>query len=147
KRLSLDGAWEFCAPRRFSEWLPATVPGCAHVDLRHNGLIDDPFWGCNELKLDWIERTDFVYRKAFQLEAELLNFKHLELVAEGLDTVTEIRLNEALVGRTENMFVEFRFDAKSYLRPGRNLIEVLFLNTRDYIAARLKKNHPGAPTG
>ncbi|MGA8655649.1 MAG: hypothetical protein WB586_05820, partial [Chthoniobacterales bacterium] len=141
QRLPLDGSWEFRAPRRFSEWLPATVPGCVHVDLRCNGCIDDPFWGCNELKLDWIERTDFVYRKSFQVDSELLSFEHVELVAEGLDTVTEIRLNESLVGRTENMFVEFRFDAKPWLLPGGNLLEILFLNAHDYIAGRLRKNH------
>ena len=122
KRQELDGAWEFRAPHLSSKWLAAAVPGCVHVDLRRNGLIDDPFWGCNELKLGWIERTDFVYRKAFQLDPELLSLEHVELVAEGLDTVTEVRFNERLVARTENMFVEYRFDVKPLLRPGENAI-------------------------
>ena len=141
KRQGLDGAWEFRAPHLSSKWLAAAVPGCVHVDLRRNGLIDDPFWGCNELKLGWIERTDFVYRKAFQLDPELLSLEHVELVAEGLDTVTEVRFNERLVARTENMFVEYRLDVKPLLRPGENAIEILFLNSHDYIASRLRKNH------
>ena len=37
-----------------SAWLPASVPGCVHDDLRRAGRIPDPFWGVNEEKVQWI---------------------------------------------------------------------------------------------
>ncbi|MDD3569190.1 MAG: hypothetical protein PHT92_12390 [Bacteroidales bacterium] len=36
------------------DWYPANVPGTVHTDLKKNGIIDDPFFGCNEEKLQWI---------------------------------------------------------------------------------------------
>jgi beta-mannosidase len=32
--------------------VPATVPGCVHTDLLNAGLIPDPFFADNEVKLD-----------------------------------------------------------------------------------------------
>ncbi|MEY2614364.1 MAG: beta-mannosidase, partial [Verrucomicrobiota bacterium] len=70
-------------------WYPAQVPGCVHMDLFRNGLITDPFWGANEGHLQWIEKKDWTYQIEFDLQFS--DYEHLELVAEGLDTVTEIR--------------------------------------------------------
>ena len=53
-------------------WLPATVPGCTHLDLLNNGMIPDPFFGDNEQKLQWIRRLG---------EGEFLVSGHTELAA------------------------------------------------------------------
>jgi len=95
-------------------WYPAQVPGCVHLDLFRNGLIPDPFWGANERHLQWIEERDWIYRIEFDLQ--ISDYEHLELVAEGLDTVTEIRLNNGLVARTDNMFIGYRYDIQAGLK-------------------------------
>ena len=45
QNLSLDEGWSFYVKDR-QAWFPARVPGTIHTDLRQNGLIPDPFYGC-----------------------------------------------------------------------------------------------------
>src|SRR6266542_697548 len=89
--------WRF---RDVSEktWRPATVPGCVHTDLRRAGKIPDPFWGTNELDLQWIEERDWEYRATFTVPMTLLAEEFVELVADGLDTVATVFLNGTEIG-------------------------------------------------
>ena len=84
--------WQFREASKRSNWLPARVPGCVHNDLLRNKRIPDPFWGTNELDLQWIEERDWEYRATFDVPASLLNEDHLYLVADGLDTVATVFL-------------------------------------------------------
>lgn len=47
--------------------IPATVPGCIHTDLLAAGLIPDPYLDRNEDLVQWIGRTDWRYRCAFEI--------------------------------------------------------------------------------
>lgn len=79
--------WQFRqSSGRKSPWRSASVPGCVHKDLLRHGQIPDPFFGTNELQLQWIENEDWEYRTSFSVPPELRTAEHLELVAEGLDT-------------------------------------------------------------
>ena len=62
--------WEF-RDRSTRTWLPATVPGCVHTDLLRAGRIPDPFYGNNELSLQWIEARDWEYRAFFKVPASV----------------------------------------------------------------------------
>ena len=130
-------AWAFFEPKS-SHWLTAKVPGCIHNDLLRHKRIPDPFWGSNERELQWIEEEDWSYRCRFAVKANFCDYEHIELVAEGLDTVASIRLNAENIGWTENMFVAHRFDVKQALRPGRNILEIRFGSPIAYIRARRK---------
>ncbi len=136
QHLSLNGVWQF---RRQDEdvFHPARVPGCVHTDLRLNDLIPDPFWGSNELDLQWIEETDWEYTRTFEVDADLLAHEHIDLVADGLDTLATIVLNGQEVARTENMFVGYRFPVRERLRQGSNELTIRFDNPMEYIRARL----------
>src|SRR3974377_1201260 len=69
-----------------SQWYPAVVPGCVHTDLLRNHLIDDPFDADNEKKLQWIDKTLWIYQTRFSVPRQLLARDKIELVFEGLDT-------------------------------------------------------------
>lgn len=116
--------------------LPAQVPGCVHTDLRREALIDDPFFGNNELSLGWIEDLEWSYERRFSVAASELQKEHVHLVFEGLDTLAEIQLNGVCVGRSENMFTPLRLDVKQALCEGTNELRVIFSPTRPYIEAR-----------
>ena len=58
---SLLLGWEFQRSGE-NDWHPATVPGCVHLDLIEQGLIEDPFFGENEKQVQWIGETDWKYR-------------------------------------------------------------------------------------
>lgn len=131
--LLLHRGWEFHS-RDQNAWFPAEVPGTIHTDLLRNGLIPDPFYGCNEQDLQWIEREDWSYRCTFHVGAEIVRQEFVELVAEGLDTLATVRLNGTVIGATENMFRTYRFPVRSLLKAGENELRVEFRNTLDYIA-------------
>jgi len=124
-------------------WLPAIVPGCVHTDLRRAGKIPDPFFGTNELALQWIEDRDWEYRTTFTVSAAMLTEEHVELVADGLDTVATVTLNGREVARTENMFIGYRWDVKSLLRRGRNELVVRFDSAMRYARTHRTDFDPG----
>ncbi|HSP88578.1 MAG TPA: glycoside hydrolase family 2 TIM barrel-domain containing protein [Ignavibacteriaceae bacterium] len=115
---------------KIGKWFPATVPGTIHTDLLNNNLIDDPFYSDIELKLFWITGCDWVYQTEFDFNGGSGN--NINLVFEGLDTVSEIYLNDVKVGETNNMFLSYRYDIKNILKPTRNLLKIIFLSPIKY---------------
>ena len=135
-------AWFFRDATRRTRWRRAAVPGCVHRDLLRHGLIPDPFWGTNELELQWIEERDWGYRARFAVPPELLTEDVVDLVADGLDTVATVRLNGREVARTDNMFVGHRWNVKPLLRAGSNEIQVHFGSAMRYIRATRPEHRP-----
>ena len=135
RSLPLPATWQFLEPAS-RRWLEASVPGCVHTDLLRHKLIPDPFWGRNELDLQWIEERDWRYRCTFQADPALLEEEVIELVAEGLDTVAKLRLNGRPIGTSENMFLGHRFPVAQALRAGENLLEIEFTSPMKFIKQR-----------
>ena len=128
---SLDSGWEFrqkqdAAPSDTTKWLPAEVPGVVHTDLLRNKVIPDPFYRDNEAKLQWIENADWEYRKSFTATPQMLAHQHIDLVFEGLDTIADVYLNDRPVISANNMFREWRADVKPVLKPGDNVLHIVF---------------------
>ena len=109
-----------------SEWHPAVVPGCVHLDLLRNKLIPDPFYRYNEAKLQWIENADWEYRTTIQAAPTLLQQKNIDLIFEGLDAYAKVYLNDKLVLTADNMFREWRVNVKNDLKPGANQLRIVF---------------------
>ncbi|HOX31068.1 MAG TPA: glycoside hydrolase family 2 protein [Spirochaetales bacterium] len=103
---------------------PMAVPGDIVSALLAAGEIPDPYYGKNELELAWIGEEDWLLEREFELPASLLERDRIQLEAELLDTVAELRLNGRLLGASANMFRRFRAEARELLRPGRNLLAV-----------------------
>ncbi len=135
----LNSGWEFhqlisgptvesanAAMKDASQWHPAVVPGCVHLDLLRNKLIPDPFYRDNEAKLQWIENADWEYRTTVQATSALLAQKNIDLVFEGLDAYAKVYLNDKLILTADNMFREWRVSVKSDLKPGANSLRVVF---------------------
>lgn len=125
ERIALDKAWEFAQVGK-GEWLPATVPGTVHQDLIDNGKLENPFFGLNEQKVQWVENEDWVYRTSFQVGEDQLAREGAVLDFEGLDTYADIYLNGSLIKSTDNMFVGYTLPVKEVLRKGENRLQVYF---------------------
>ncbi len=137
-----SASWEFRDATNKSPWRAARVPGCVHTDLRRHNLIPDPFFGTNELGLQWIEEHALEYRATFAVSAALLREEVVELVADGLDTVATVRLNGRVVARTENMFAAHRWDVRPLLRAGSNELTVHFGSATQYIRTHRTGHDP-----
>ncbi len=122
----LTKSWEF---RTVNDtlWMPASVPGNVHMDLKKNKRIPDPFVRNNELQLQWISETDWEYQTDFQLDEEILGKQHIRLNFDGLDTYTEVYVNDSLVLKTDNAFRPWQTDIKSVVKEANNL-RILFKN-------------------
>jgi beta-mannosidase len=103
--------------------VPATVPGCVHLDLLAAGLIDDPYRDRNELALQWVGESAWTYLLGFDADDDV---RRADLVFEGVDGFATISLNGALLGRAENQHRIHRFDVSERLERFGNELVVAF---------------------
>lgn len=126
----LDGPWTLTAVAGpapadlLGREIPATVPGCAHLDLLAASHIAEPFDGDNEAAQQWIGSTVWRYRRTFTW-ADDGEARH-DLVALGLDTLATVELNGTVVAQTENQNRSYRWGIDHLLREGENTLTVTF---------------------
>ena len=150
KKIKLNNNWNFSLSKNYnpnkvpidkrlksSKKFPATVPGTIHTDLLNNKIIDDPFYSDNELRIYWIPECDWLYQTKFDFTGN--NKNNVDLVFEGLDTSSEIYLNNIRLGGTDNMFVQYRYDVKNILKAKGNELKVLLKSPSRYASDEEKK--------
>ena len=123
----LNQNWEF-AEQATDKWNPAHVPGLVHSDLLRLKKIPDPWFGCNEKELQWIENKNWIYRCSFEIAASELVQQHIDLIFEGLDTYAEVFLNGEKILFADNMFRSWRVEVRNILKSGPNYLEIHFKN-------------------
>ncbi|HEX41306.1 MAG TPA: glycoside hydrolase family 2 protein [Phycisphaerales bacterium] len=151
--LDLTGIWQFkeypTYARRMRDlepahpragWLDTPVPSSIYSSLIHAGRIDPADLDANPEAYQGLSDNPWVYRKVFDVPADLLECPRKHLVFEGLDTIAGIWLNEKLVARTDNMFIGHRFDITDLLKPAGNVLLVKFEPPVKH-AQRLMKRH------
>jgi beta-mannosidase len=121
----LGGDWLF-RQAGTSDWKPARVPGVVHLDLMRNDDIPDPFMRDNEDKVQWISDAGWEYIKRFEADDDVLRWQHIDLVFEGLDTYSNVYLNDSLILVTDNMFREWVVGVKGLVKPGTNTLRIQF---------------------
>ncbi len=151
-RQSFTGDWQF-RQAGSEEWLSGQVPGGVHTDLLNLERISDPFVADNEKRVQWVAQTDWEYQHTFSASSELLNYDRVFLVGDGLDTLAKVTLNGHLLGQTDNMFRQYRWEVKSLLRDGDNELVITFRSPVQFITAKMAERSlpgvsqaiPGAP--
>ncbi|KAJ8925684.1 hypothetical protein NQ315_009531 [Exocentrus adspersus] len=127
----LGGEWIIKDEEGKYDNLSATVPGGIYTDLMNNEVISNIFYGYNDNATRWVPRTNWTYRRSFSVDEVLLSFDNINIVFDGLDTISTILINNETVGESKNMFVQYVFDIKKQLKSGDNLIEVRFQSPID----------------
>ncbi|MBC7125196.1 MAG: glycoside hydrolase family 2 protein, partial [Bacteroidales bacterium] len=146
QEFSLNGQWQFRRANSSDGWLSATVPGSVHTDLQANGLIGNPYLGCNNMHLAWIDSADWEYRKVFALPKTFSSTRDVELVFEGLDTYADVYLNGVKILMANNMFRQWRVPCSKYLKEKGNELIVVFrsaLKITDSLVQKLPYRLPG----
>lgn len=137
-KLSLNGKWQFKNVKD-TAWLDATVPGCNYLDLMANDVIEDPFIGLNEKDVYWVGEADWEYKKCFDVSQDMLKANEINLVADMLDTVCDVFINDKLVLSSNNCFVKQITDVKACLVDGENTIRVLFHSPVNFVKQKHKE--------
>ena len=162
KRLMLDGDWSLIyvanktyrtekplvntiadLERTSYDKVPARVPGNLERDLFRAGVIDDPYFGSNSIKYQYLEKMHMFYYRTFVLD-EIMS-EEIILNFEGIDTAAEIFLNGVKIGEAENMLIAHSFNITDDVRVGENEIIVHIIPA--CIAARKYPIDPGTRSG
>lgn len=99
-------------PPHIPAQVPAEVPGTVHTDLLRAGLIEDPYLDANETSLRWMHDVDWRYQTLLTLPAAV-DGERVDLVLDGVDTVSSISVGGRELGQTANMHRSYRFDVRS----------------------------------
>lgn len=125
--INLNGQWNLSDGEK---QINATVPGDITNDFFAAGEIADPYFGFNHHGCYDFCRRDYTYRKTFLWNGkEDFSVRMAELVFKGVDLFSEVYFNGVLLGKTENMFKEYRFDISSLIKNGENEVEVRMKST------------------
>ncbi|WP_165372730.1 glycoside hydrolase family 2 protein [Pengzhenrongella frigida] len=113
---TLQDGWTVAAtagpvPADLPSSAPAEVPGCVHTDLLAVGAIGDPYLDANESALRWMHDVDWRYGRALTLAPAAVG-ERVDLVFDGIDTVSTVRLGGTALGSTANMHRSYRFDVR-----------------------------------
>ncbi|WP_338788199.1 beta-mannosidase [Metabacillus sp. FJAT-53654] len=119
-------------------WMKAKVPGDVHSTLIARHIIEDPFFGHNDKKCQWVEEKVWWYRTSFQFDEEIAKGEQYELTFEGLDTYATVYLNGVEIGSTENMFMTHTFDVTRELNRGENVLAVKFDPVHVHVKEKLQ---------
>lgn len=122
KKIVLSGNWTV-ENTLTGEVFSATVPGDIHNDLLNAGVLDDPYYSDNANACGWVTEQDWVYKRIFDVTEEMLLNK-IKLNFDGIDTYSEIFINDKKIGDTDNMFLKFSFDVNDYVNVGENTLSV-----------------------
>lgn len=138
RSLSLRGSWRIRNGNGSLE-LPGEVPGCVHTALLQRNLIQDPYYRFNDLNYRWISLDNWTYSKEFQIPFHISQWQKVNLIFEGVDTVSKVLLNNVLIGKTNNMFRKYDFDV-THVVKALNSLELRFQSPVLY-AAQQSRDH------
>ena len=133
KKISLNGIWQM---RGAGYECEGTVPGSVYSFLLEKGLMEDPFYGMNELDALKLLDNEFTFTKTFDFAP---TGDKVLLRCEGLDTLCDLYINGTHIAYTDNMHRTYEFDVTEHLRAGKNNISVLFHPPIPYITEQQKK--------
>jgi len=96
-------------------WNIAEVPGDVYTDLWKVGAIEDPYFGRNSIKAQWVQQYEWWYAYQFNVTEDISN-QMVKLLFEGVDYSCDVWLNGVHLGRHEGAFSSFSFDINDALR-------------------------------
>lgn len=120
--LTLDGKWQISDDERQFAFV-GNVPGTVQGDLVRQGLVPHPYVGINEQYVRDLESKSWTCVTEFELD-DVPAEENVELVFEGIDTLSDVQLNGQYLGSTDDMFLEYRFAVRDVLKKGKNVLRV-----------------------
>jgi beta-mannosidase len=130
RRVDCNGRWELTgqkADRALPDRVEARLPGDNLTALHEQGLIPDPYVGCNELDIQWAGMADWIFERMIDCSRDFAAEPYHWFRAESLDTIAEVWINGRVVARSDNMFVPTQvLLPPSSIKPGANSLRVVF---------------------
>jgi beta-mannosidase len=99
-------------------WNSAQVPGDVYTDLWKIGAIEDPYFGRNSVKAQWVMHYEWWYALQFNVTQDLKD-QLVRIDFDGIDYACDIWLNGNYLGSHEGAFSRFSFDVNKYIRSSK----------------------------
>ena len=112
--------------------LECKAPCSMYGVLLEHGLIEDPFYGINELEATKLSDKDCVFEGEIEITEDMLKREHLEITFLGLDTLCRIVFNGKEIANVKNMHRRYVFDVKKHALCGKNTIRLEFSSPTEY---------------
>ncbi|MEX2715859.1 MAG: glycoside hydrolase family 2 protein [Candidatus Sigynarchaeota archaeon] len=145
-RQSIDGTGRLVSDDKAID-VPISIPGSVYEALVDAKKIDDPFYGVNEQKSQWVHESDWTVTKEFQPSRSLLDKKYKFLKCYGIDTFATISVNGKQLGTVDNMHREWEFDVGDVLHDGTNTLAFSFKSPSKVALAEWEKDGKRIPPG
>jgi len=123
--IKLNSNWKFKSTDD-TTYLKVKIPGSVHLGLLENNIIENPFYRLNEHNVQWVDKKDWEFKTTFDVDKSILNNEFVEIDFKGLDTYADVFLNNQLILKANNMFVNWVVECKSKLREGKNELRIIF---------------------
>lgn len=133
----LNGQWRF-KELQGKSWHQGSVPGSVYADLLAAGQMKDPFYRDNEDDIRGLSSKNYVYERHFNVDQLLLESDSLQLIFEGIDTLSKIYLNDTFLAETDNMHRTYKFEVKDLLASGENHLRLELFSPLEYITEKQK---------
>ncbi len=109
------------------------VPGDVHSALLAAGVITDPYWRDTEASLDWVHESEWIAQTTFEFTPKGGRYT---LTLDSVDCHAIVSVNDIEIGRCDNQFLRWDFDATEALLPGQNTLTVRFLSNSEIAQAK-----------
>ncbi|NIJ45862.1 beta-mannosidase [Wenyingzhuangia heitensis] len=103
-------------------WNPAKIPGDVYTDLWKAGVIEDPYYGRNSVKAQWVMQYEWWYSYQFNV-TEDIGENMVRLDFDGVDYACDVWLNGEYLGSHEGAFSPFSFDINHALRTSKKWLK------------------------
>lgn len=139
--ISLNNAQWLLSNANKSILVPAQVPGGVYSDLRRNQILkQDILFGKNDIHFRWVGNENWTYTTSFAIDNQIARSQSVKLIFHGIDTISTVYLNGQLIGRTESMFVRYKFEIKPHLRLA-GLENVLVIKFESPVKFSARRSH------
>ena len=89
----IDGQWTLTSLTDAKIQTSITIPGDVHSALIDANIIPDPYWATHEDAVQWVHTHEWCIEKRFNLTADDLNCREMDLCLNQVDTYASIEIN------------------------------------------------------
>ena len=108
------------------DWHGTAVPGSIYTSLINDKQIERNDLFANPENYKWVSDSPWIYRTSFETNHDFCASDRIDLVCECLDTFASVWLNEKLIVKTNNAFIEHRINISKYIQTGKNSLMIKF---------------------
>lgn len=105
------------------------------------GMIENPLVCKNaDAVVDSVDRKTMVVEGVFNVTGDMLNYEHVNITADKIDTLCKCYINDKLAFESRNVHIPVDADVKALLVVGENTIRFELSSATDYIVKRQEEH-------